>query len=78
MHIDQFNIPAIIIAPILTYVFNCSINSNKFSKVLEVAKVIPVYKKGDKHDTNTYKPISILPVISLILEKHVSEKNKIY
>ena len=31
---------AIIIAPVLTYVFNCSISSNKFPKVFKVEKVI--------------------------------------
>jgi len=41
---------AIIKAPILTYAFNCSIDSNKFPNVFKVAKVIPIYKKGDKYD----------------------------
>jgi len=41
--------------------------------VFKVAKVIPIYKKGDKHDKNKYRPISILPVILLILERHVSQ-----
>jgi len=64
---------AIAIATLLTYVFNCSINSNKFPKVLKVAKFIPIYKKGDKHDKHNYRPISILPVISLILERHATK-----
>ena len=41
--------------------------------MFKVAKVIPIYKKGDKHDKNKYRPISILPVISLTLERHVSQ-----
>ena len=41
---------AIIKAPILTYACNCSIDSNKFPNVFKVAKVIPIYKKGDKYD----------------------------
>jgi len=41
--------------------------------VFKVAKVIPIYKKGDKHDNKKYRPISIMPVISLGLERHVSQ-----
>ena len=31
-----------------------------------------MHKKGSIHDINNYRPISILPVVSKILEKHVS------
>ena len=37
---------------------------------INLNKVIPIYKKGDKHDNNNYRPISILPVISMIVERH--------
>jgi len=47
------------ITPILTYVINCSINSNKFAKVFRVAKVIPIYEQEDKHNTHFYRPISM-------------------
>ena len=30
---------------------------------------MPVFKSGDKFDTNNYRPISLLPVFSKILEK---------
>jgi len=46
--------------------------------VFKVDKVIPIYKKGDKHDNNSYRPISILPVISMIVERHVSKYLKTY
>ena len=39
----------------MNHVFIWSINSNKFPKVFKVAKVIPIYKKGDKHDKNNYR-----------------------
>lgn len=31
----------------------------------------PIYKSGDKNDTNNYRPISILPPLSNILERIV-------
>ena len=37
------------------------------------AKVIPLHKKKSQDDVNNYRPISILPIASKILEKHVSD-----
>jgi len=54
------------------YLIVVSIQIN-FQNVFKVAKVINIYKRGDKHDKHNYRPISIPPVISLILERHVSE-----
>ena len=36
------------------------------------AKVTPIFKKGEKTDINNYRPISVLPVIIGIFERHVS------
>jgi len=33
---------------------------------------VPIYKKGDKSVMSNYRPISILPVIFLIFERHVN------
>ena len=39
-----------------------------FPETLKIAKVIPVCKKGDKENIESYRPISILPVFSEVLE----------
>ena len=39
---------------------------------LKKAKVTPIFKKGEKTDINNYRPISVLPVIIGIFERHVS------
>ena len=31
----------------------------------------PIFKSGDEHMVNNYRPVSVLPIISKIIEKHV-------
>ena len=38
----------------------------------KVAKVTPLHKGGARNDINNYRPISVLPVFSKIIEKHVA------
>ena len=36
---------------------------------MKIAQVLPLYKTGDKHHFTNYRPISLLPQFSKILEK---------
>ena len=45
--------------------------SGVFPDKLKLAKVIPVYKEGDSTITDNYRPISLLPTLSKVLEKIV-------
>ena len=40
-----------------------------FPEKLKIAKVKPLYKKGDKCCFNNYRPISILPTVSKVFER---------
>lgn len=53
----------------LTDCFNKCLTQGKFPESLKIAKVTPVYKSGSKTDPGNYRPISVLPVLSKILEK---------
>ena len=53
----------------LTYVFNLSLGQGTVPEALKAARVVPVFKKGDRKDVSNYRPISILPCFSKILEK---------
>ena len=53
----------------LVHIFNLSLSQGKFIDSFKKAKVIPVHKKKSKSDMNNFRPISLLPVASKILEK---------
>ena len=67
-------IPEII--DVLIHIFYCSLSTGIVPSKLKIAKVNPVFKSGDKHKFTNYRPISILPSISKLLEKVVY--NRIY
>ena len=52
-------------------VFNKSLASGKFPELLKLSKIVPLYKSGEKSIPDNYRPISLLPVISKVLEKLV-------
>jgi hypothetical protein len=60
-----------VIAPSLATLFNTSLQTSIFPSIWKKAKVTPLFKKGDKQDPSNYRPISILPSLSKILEKAV-------
>ena len=55
----------------LTYIYNLRIQHNIFPSALKAAKVIPLPKTKDLTDPNTFRPISLLSILSKPLEKHV-------
>ena len=52
-------------------VFNLSLSSGIVPEKLKVAKVIPIYKKDDSALFSNYRPVSLLPCFSKILERLV-------
>ena len=58
-----------ILIPSLERIFNLSISSGIYPSQLKIAKVIPIFKKGDSKSLNNYRPISILSTINKIFEK---------
>ena len=57
------------IVPPLTHIINLSIRSGCFPEDWKISKVLPLYKADIKSDPNNYRPISILPVVSKVIEK---------
>ena len=63
-----------IISKCVTHMINQSITCGFFPDDLKIAKVTPIYKKGDRSDPGNYRPISILPTISKLYERHVASQ----
>ena len=58
----------IIILP-LTCIINLSITSGIVPKQLKIARVIPLFKSGEQDIFTNYRPVSVLPAFSKILER---------
>ena len=71
---------------ILFHVFKVSIQQGIFPDSLEIAKVTPIFKFGDKDNISNYRPISILPMFSKVFERimynrvynHLGSKDLLY
>lgn len=57
----------------IAYICNQSIQTSTFPEKWKEAKVTPLFKKGSCEDVNNFRPISILPTMSKLLEKHVHD-----
>ena len=58
----------------LSKIFNKSIRLGIVPQKLKIAKVVPIYKAGDKTKLINYRPISILPSLSKILERLINKR----
>jgi hypothetical protein len=52
----------------LVHIYNVSFEMGIFPDMMKLAKIIPLFKKGDRQDTHNYRLISILSAFSKILE----------
>ena len=70
----------------LKYIFNLSLQQGIFPENLKIAKVSPIYKKDEEFLLTNYRPISVLPCFSKLLErimcnllfKYLSENSVLY
>jgi hypothetical protein len=64
-------IAAPVIALSIAKIINMSLETAVFPTRWKTANVIPLYKDGERDNVTNYRPISILPVVSKIIERHV-------
>lgn len=63
-----------LIIPLLTYIINLSLETGKVPDDMKLAKIIPVYKNKEMDEIQNYRPISLLPAFSKIIEKVVYDR----
>jgi hypothetical protein len=56
----------------LARLFQLSFDTGVFPSDWKVAKVIPVYKKGDKANPANYRPVALLSLLSKLMEGYVA------
>ena len=60
------------ITPIILRICNMSIEHGIFPDMWKKARLIPIHKAETRTERSNYRPISILPVLSKLLERHVA------
>ena len=67
-----------VFANLLCKLLNLSISTNSFPCHGKIAKVTPLHKGRARNDINSFRPISVLPMLSKILEKHVASSPPVF
>lgn len=61
------------IVPVITHLINTSFSQSIVPKQWKIATVKPIFKGGKRSDLSHYRPVSVLPVISKVMERIVFE-----
>ena len=69
----MLNLASNVLLPSLLQMINISLHTGVFPDVLKEARVFPIHKGGPSEDPSNCRPISILPIVSKVIEKHVTK-----
>lgn len=60
-----------VLSPLLSKMINDCFMLGVFPNELKCSRIVPIFKSGDPHNMSNYRPISILPSLSKIMEKTI-------
>ena len=69
---------ATVLAKPISQICNLSIKYSIFPSDCKIAKLKPLFKKGSKTDPQNYRPISLLPLVSKIIEQVIMIKHNVF
>ena len=69
---------ASVLAAPISDLCNLSISLSIFPDDCKIAKLKPIHKKESKTEPKNYRPISLLPLISKIMEKVIHNQTKLF
>ena len=61
------------ITPMITAIFNMSLSTGTCPDSWKSSLIVPIPKSGDSSNPGNYRPISLLPIVSKLLEKHICD-----
>ena len=67
---------ATVLAKPISQICNLSIKYSIFPSDCKIAKLKPLFKKGSETDPKSYHPISLLSLVSKIIEKVISDRTQ--
>ena len=65
-----------VLAPPIYQLCNISIKLNSFPRSCKIAKVKPLFEEGSKTDPLNYRPISLVTLLSNIIERIVHDQTE--
>ena len=72
--IKYIAISALIIAPVLTKLYNNCISTGTYPRILEIGQIVPIHKGDAKDQCCNHGPISLLSSFNKIAEKCLYER----
>lgn len=63
-----------ILSPIISHLINLCFEQGTFPTALKQAVITPVYKSGSRADSSNYRPISVLPSLSKVVERVINQR----
>ena len=73
IHPKLLNLAAAYIAELLIHLFNATLQTSLIPKDFKTARISPIHK-GGSFDVNNFRPISVLPALSKILERAIHDQ----